>query len=264
MIKVFASDLDGTLLYGREDGKVSQEMFDLIRQMKARGILFAAASGRQYYNLKNLFAPVWEDMVFISENGAALFYKDQLIAQKVIPMEELLKHVAVIEADPVSETALSSATTTYIRPKKSSFEQELIDFGNHTKVVENWSDITEECVKIAFYEEAGADLRIDYWKDKFEAPAKAVTSGANWIDILYPDSHKGVGMEMLAKYFHVSKEEMLAVGDNYNDLEMLQAVAYPVAMDNAKEGLKEYCPYRTDSVENLAKRILAGELPKKK
>ena len=53
MIKLIASDLDGTLLYGR-DNTVSEEMFDLIREMKQKGIIFAAASGRQYHNLKKL------------------------------------------------------------------------------------------------------------------------------------------------------------------------------------------------------------------
>ena len=50
MIKLIASDLDGTLLYGRDS--VSEEMFELIREMKKRGILFVAASGRQYQSLK--------------------------------------------------------------------------------------------------------------------------------------------------------------------------------------------------------------------
>ena len=88
MIKLIASDLDGTLLYGR-DNTVSEEMFEMIREMKQKGIIFAAASGRQYHNLKKLFAPVWEDMAFICENGAAVFYKDQLIAEQVVPKEEL-------------------------------------------------------------------------------------------------------------------------------------------------------------------------------
>ena len=92
MIKLIASDLDGTLLYGR-DNTVSEEMFELIREMKRRGIIFAAASGRQYHNLKKLFAPVWQDMAFICENGAAVFYQDKIIAEQVVPKEQLLELV---------------------------------------------------------------------------------------------------------------------------------------------------------------------------
>ena len=111
MIKLIASDLDGTLLYGRGNS-VSEEMFEMIREMKKKGIVFAAASGRQYHNLKKLFAPVWQDMAFICENGAAVFYEDQLIAEQVVPKEELLELVYLIDADERTEVALSSSTTT--------------------------------------------------------------------------------------------------------------------------------------------------------
>ena len=107
MIKLIASDLDGTLLYGRGNS-VSDEMFEMIREMRRKGMLFVAASGRQYHNLKNLFAPVWEDMAFICENGAVVFYKDQIIAQQVIPKEELLELIHMIDEDERTEIILSS------------------------------------------------------------------------------------------------------------------------------------------------------------
>lgn len=263
MIRLFASDIDGTLLYGR-DNTVSEEMFTLIRKMKEQGILFAAVSGRQYGNLKKLFSPVWEDMVFVSENGAAVFYRDQLIAQEVISMDLLLPLVRMIEADPRAEVALSSATTTYIRPKTQEYQDFLIGFGNHIQVVEQWEEVTEPCVKVAFYEEQGVLDRVEYWQEKMTPPAKVVTSGSQWLDVLYPNSHKGIGMQRLAEHFGLTKEEMLAVGDNYNDMEMLQSVAFPVAMDNAREGVLAYCPYHTHQVEDLAKRILEGRLPEKR
>ena len=60
MIKLIASDLDGTLLLnGAQD--LPEEMFDLIPRLKKAGILFAAASGRQYANMRRLFAPVVSD-----------------------------------------------------------------------------------------------------------------------------------------------------------------------------------------------------------
>ena len=113
MIKLIASDLDGTLLYGR-DNTVSEEMFELIRELKNNGIIFAAASGRQYHNLKKLFAPVWQDMAFICENGATVFYEDKIIAEQIVPKEELLDLVYMIDADERAEVALSSSTTTYV------------------------------------------------------------------------------------------------------------------------------------------------------
>lgn len=260
MIKLIASDLDGTLLYGR-DNTVSEEMFTMIREMKKRGIIFAAASGRQYTNVKKLFAPVWQDMAFICENGASVFYEGKLLAEQVVPKEELLKLVYMIDADERTEVALSSSTTTYVRPKNEDYAKMLEEFGNHVCRVKEWADVTEPCVKLAWFEEGGADQRLAYWQERIEPPAKVVTSGAQWLDILYPNSHKGVGIRVLQDYFRLRRDEMAAFGDNYNDTEMLEAVGYSFAMDNGKEGILKMCKYNTDSVEKTVKQILDGEFP---
>lgn len=260
MIKLIASDLDGTLLYGR-DNTVSEEMFDLIREMKQRGILFAAASGRQYYSLKKLFAPVWQDIAFICENGATVFYKGKIIAEQVVPMEQLMEQVYMIDADERTEVALSSSTTTYVRPKTPEYMQMLIEFGNHITRVKEWTEVTEPCVKLAWYEKGGVEQRLDYWRSKIKPPAKVVTSGAEWLDILYPNSHKGVGIGVLQEYFGFQKEEMAAFGDNDNDIEMLKAVGCPVAMNSGKAGVVKLCPYHTDRVEDTIRQILDGEFP---
>lgn len=262
MIKLIASDLDGTLLYGREN-TVSEEMFELIREMKKRGILFAAASGRQYHNLKKLFAPVWKDMAFICENGAAVFYKDKIVAKQIVPIEQLLELVYMVDADECTEVALSSATTTYVRPKRPEYMQLLVELGNHVTEVKEWTDVTEPCVKLAWYEKGGAEQRLDYWKSKIKPPAKVVTSGTEWLDILYPNSHKGVGIGVLQEYFGFQKEEMAAFGDNDNDIEMLKAVGCPVAMKSGKESVLQLCPYHTDRVEDTIRQILDGEFPPK-
>lgn len=260
MIKLVASDLDGTLLYGRGNS-ISEEMLEMIREMKKRGIIFAAASGRQYGNLKKLFGPVWQDMAFICENGAAVFYEDQLIAQHVVPKEEWLEHVHLVDADEHTEVTLSSPFTTYVRPKTEGFAESLIKLGNHVTFVKEWEDVTEPCVKVAWFEEGGVEHRVDYWNSKIKLPARVVTSGAEWLDILYPDSHKGVGIAVLQKYFGLKQAEMAAFGDNYNDTEMLEAVGYPIAMRSGKEGIIKLCPYHTDRVEDTVRQILDGEFP---
>ena len=78
MIKLIATDLDGTLL--NREKKLPDDIFDVIDALDKKGILFAAASGRQMASLERLFAPVREKMIFIAENGAYVKYKDEEIA----------------------------------------------------------------------------------------------------------------------------------------------------------------------------------------
>ena len=260
MIKLIASDLDGTLLYGRGNS-VSEEMFEMIREMRKKGMLFVAASGRQYYNLKNLFAPVWEDMAFICENGAVVFYQDEIIAQQVIPKEELLELIYMIDADERTDIILSSPYTSNMCPKSPKFEQQIKDIGNHVTVLEKWEDAKEPLVKVAWFEEGGVEDRLAYWEPKIKPPAKVVTSGAQWLDILFPTTHKCVGIEALQKHFGIKKEEIVAFGDNLNDIEMLSSVGYPCAMVTGKEAILEMCPYHTDNVEKTVRQILDGKFP---
>ena len=57
MIKLVASDIDGTLLPEGTD-QINPEMFEVIRELKKKDILFAAASGRHYSGMSRLFEPV--------------------------------------------------------------------------------------------------------------------------------------------------------------------------------------------------------------
>ena len=67
MIKLIATDLDGT--FCDKNKKWSPEFNDVFYQMKEKGILFCAASGRQYMSLYHEFQPMSDDMLFIAENG---------------------------------------------------------------------------------------------------------------------------------------------------------------------------------------------------
>ena len=68
MIKLVASDVDGTLLpEGSSD--MNPELYDVIRRLKEKGIVFAAASGRQMNSVRRVFRPVLDDVYFISNNG---------------------------------------------------------------------------------------------------------------------------------------------------------------------------------------------------
>ena len=71
MTQLIAADMDGTLLDSQK--RLSPDLFPLIRTLRARGIRFAAASGRQYHNLYATFSEIADQMLFIAEYGAAVY-----------------------------------------------------------------------------------------------------------------------------------------------------------------------------------------------
>ena len=87
MIKLIASDLDGTLLKeGSMD--INPEIYDIIRKLKAKGIVFAAVSGREYDSIERVFAPVKDDIYFIAGNGGIISYQGEIIEKMAIYLAE--------------------------------------------------------------------------------------------------------------------------------------------------------------------------------
>ena len=98
MIRLIASDLDGTLLQKGTQSLTPDVISFIERLYTEYGIIFVAASGRQYPNLVRLFGSASKYMAFICENGAAVFYQDKIIAEQVVPKEQLLEAVEVIKS----------------------------------------------------------------------------------------------------------------------------------------------------------------------
>ena len=78
MIKLIASDIDGTLV---PEGShvISPEYFKVIEDLREIGIRFCACSGRQYPSMLDLFRPIADDIFFISGNGTVLRTKDRVL-----------------------------------------------------------------------------------------------------------------------------------------------------------------------------------------
>lgn len=102
MIKMIASDLDGTLLLNKAQA-LPEEIFSLIRELKELGILFVAASGRQYPNMKKLFAPVVSEIAYISENGALAVDQEEVLYQDSFDRELAGKIINAILAKKDAE-----------------------------------------------------------------------------------------------------------------------------------------------------------------
>ncbi len=116
MLKLIASDIDGTLL---QNGKreLSLQAVEQIKQLKEMGILFAAASGRQYAVLRNLFEPVKDDIAYICENGAMVVYKGKILHKDVFEraLAEEMAHSILNRED--MEIIVSGEKSYYIQPK---------------------------------------------------------------------------------------------------------------------------------------------------
>lgn len=256
MLKLIASDIDGTLL---QNGKreLSGQAVNQVKQLKEMGILFAAASGRQYATLRRLFEPVKDDIAYICENGAMVMYNGKILHKDVFDrvLAEEMMHSILNRED--MEIIVSGEKSYYIQPKRKSFAEYMLQsVKGKVAVVDDIFKVKEDILKISMYRESGLEEMLPYWKKLFGSQATVVTSGHAWLDMMPMSADKGKGIRVLQKHFLISVDACAAFGDNLNDLEMLHEVTYSFAVSNAKEEVKETAKYETERVETVLEKII--------
>ncbi len=240
MIKLIASDVDGTLIQDSTPD-LYPEMVQTIRALKEKGILFCAASGRQYESLKNVFRDVAEEIAYIAENGAHIRYRHQNIS--VTPMKRAHIEGIMQMLRPYygeCEAVISTAQGALVESKNQDFI-DLLKYGYHNtfRLVEDVLKEKADIIKIAVYRKEsiralGESLFIPTWSSQ----VKACMAGEEWVDFMDRSVDKGKGLKILEEYLGISKEETMAFGDNDNDIGMMLAAGESYAVDTATDQVK--------------------------
>ena len=260
MIKLIASDLDGTLLLNKAQ-TLPEDLFPLIRALNELGIRFVAASGRQYPNMKRLFAPVASDISFICENGALAVEKGQVLYQDRFDKELANEILTAIIEKKDAEFTCSAKDYHYLMPKTESFRHYMVDLvKNECRIINSLDEITEPIMKLAVYESAGlTDEYVRYWTGQFGQRCTVVTSGNDWVDFIPFGTNKAKGIREFQEKYGISPEECIAFGDEYNDIEMLKAVKYGFAMAHSKEKVRESAEFTADRVQNILEKVIRAK-----
>lgn len=258
-MKLIASDMDGTLLQNGSQ-QVSEEAIELIVQLAKKDVLFAVASGRQYANLRRQFKKVADSIAFICENGAAVFYQNTCISTSPINRTLALEVIHAIDERKGCEVLISSENYSYLRPKNPSFYTFIKDVvKNDVKLVQSFEEIKESIIKISVYDPAGImNHSASYFVSRFKDRLNCTISGVEWLDLINPSISKGSALTSLMKREHISYEDTYAFGDNYNDLEMLDAVCHPYVMENAVSDIKRRYPVSVVRVEDELLKLLSS------
>lgn len=239
MVKFIASDLDGTLLDGER--RLPEEIFPLIRKLISLGVLFAPASGRQYANIRKLFAPVADDVVFICENGALVKYRGKTLHMTPIRDRYLKDALDEIRALPDLFPLLSGANCAYIENSEMPFfKYAMLSYTNCKKVPDLDEIIGKEDIcKIAVYDAVAAAENCIKVLPQRLPHLRTILSGYDWCDVSAPDANKGEAIRFLRRAFGLEKEECVAFGDHMNDYEMLGECGRAYVPENAYPPLKK-------------------------
>lgn len=255
MIQLVVSDIDGTLL---QDGAnaIPPAIFEQITRLRERGIRFCPASGRQYTSLRKLFAPVADQLYYLCENGAVVYGPGSpgpILSRTEMDWDLSLELCREILAHPRCEVLISGANTSYLCPKEGDIISLIRDFvGNNVALLPRPEDMPEPFVKVSAYCRDGARGVEPELAPRWNRHFRAAVAGEKWLDFTLAD--KGVGLRQLCAVLGVPLERVMAFGDNYNDLPMLELAGQPYLMESAAEELRARFPLRCRRVED----VLAG------
>ena len=229
MIRLIASDLDGTLL--EPNGRLPEDAFEVIKELNECGICFAASSGRQYGNLYRLFAPVADKMAFVCENGAFCTVEGREAGTIAIPRDVADEIIADIEAKKMN-LLISGKHTCYMLDQNRKYTDDIVyRLRNTVTMISSVEEITEPILKISGQIDTGVAELAPAFLSKWGSRLTATVSGRDWFD--FTIANKGTGIEKLIQHMGIQKEEVAAFGDNFNDETMLDFVGHPFIMEKA-------------------------------
>lgn len=257
---LIVSDIDGTLLpYGGKT--LPEELFPLIRRLRAAGFLFCPASGRQYHSLRHLFAPVADELAYLCENGAVVMGPGSeetapLLCMTAMPRDGALALCRAIAALPGCEAFVSGVRVGYVSGCAEEFGRLLTQTaGNLVRRIPRFEDVPEEMVKVSAFCPNGTQPVRAVLGPRFAGRFRMAEGGPTWLDFTCAD--KGIGLRGLCAALGVPPEETAAFGDNWNDVPMLELVGYPYIMSTADPALLERFPRHCAAVCEELRRILA-------
>jgi hypothetical protein len=238
MIKLIATDMDGTLL--DENGHLPPGFTDILDRLRAKNIKLVVASGRPYYTLQTNFGPVGRYLSYICENGALVVDNNEIIYKSLIAKDIVQSVIAESKKVKANGLVLCTPNCAYIENYSEELLAEIKKYYSCINVVDDLSQVDDDIIKISICNLEGSCNITD---STFNHDLNIVSAAAVWTDIMNNNVNKGIALRNLMETDNISREETMVLGDYYNDIEMLGEAEYSFVMENAPEDMKQYGKY---------------------
>jgi hydroxymethylpyrimidine pyrophosphatase-like HAD family hydrolase len=232
-MKILGSDYDGTLNY-----RLGQDTFDEVAAWRAAGHKFGIVSGRgvDFLQVIQEKYPDLELDFFVSFNGAAivdgtgkLLYERRYDAVDPVELTQALLDIGCpfvhVNGDGyycVVESLKKSPA--WVDPSSVCFLKDLPPMKEFTQISIQLPDCS------------GSSRVVEYIRQIYGNTLNPLQN-SGCVDIVAPDVNKAVGLRLIAQYFGADTEEIIAVGDNVNDADMIRAFR-SYAMETGVESIK--------------------------
>ncbi|MBS5115097.1 MAG: HAD family phosphatase [Erysipelotrichaceae bacterium] len=268
MIKLIASDMDGTLLDG--NGGISAYNVKMIKEAKEKGIYFVIASGRAYSDIAPVIESYHIKCACVTGNGAEYIDEEgKLISSAYLNYQDALEVIEILKQEQICFMIYTTLGTYSVEPVENvqnAFIERSVKTGKAT-YEEAYERISKKhsCFKmteINDYKTFLKDVSIikieafDYnvskisrAKFKFEkmGTISYLSSFPDNVEITNLQATKGKILMQAIKSMNILPEEVMVIGDSYNDISMFELFENSVIMENAPDEVKTFGKYISKS-----------------
>lgn len=270
-VKLIAIDLDGTLLSAHTH--ISETNIQAVRTAQQEGILVTIATGREHGNVREILQSSGLETPVISSNGSVIHdEQDQKLftlplerqaANEVLQWLEVNEYYYQVHSNRGIYTVNNSHQLLAMEvdrllstdPDPSLLKMlEAMQFHHENTGFLRISSYTEIPDQADLYNVMALSLdpeKLQVGRDKFSNrdDMTMVISGSHNFEMEHKQASKGFALQRLAEHFNIPIEDTMAIGDNYNDVSMLQIAGKGVAMGNADLEVQSYADEVTKNNE---------------
>lgn len=264
------ADMDNTLLTAERG--IPQENIDAIREFTQAGGLFTVASGRtaesvgRYLQQLNVNAPV------ITCNGAVIydFAKDKKLNNVTLPKaaaKNILDKIIKLFPDVGIEIMGSDGLIYVVQSSEYTYRHTVYEKLRY--VVTTMESIPCAWNKVLFSGEEKAMCALQEYCETLQSKRMYfVATNTIYFEIMPAGVTKGNALKTICETLHINLTDTVAIGDYYNDVELLQTAGFSVAMGNAPQDIQDTADYVTGDclsggVAQVLRLIMDGKLKKK-
>ena len=263
MYKLIAIDLDGTLLDDKK--KISEDNLNLVNQLIDKGYEVVIATGRRYWSAKELTKDINRPMVVLANNGNVVRHtkNDEIIIKKYLDLEDFKTVIEegrkrglhpIIHVDNYEE---GIDLIIEMDSGHESYYNYISGFEERYKQVENYLEITEDKILAVVYAGTKKDMDSFHFDINERYPNRYnshvmgnIQMAEAMLEIMNPLGCKWLSLSEYAKEKGIEQAEIVAIGDDTNDAEMIRNAGCGIAMKNASEQVKDVADIITEKNNN--------------
>ena len=251
---LFVCDFDGTLL--RSDRSFSNADLDALRQLDAFGIVRVIATGRSIYSLNTVSIselPV-DFIIFSSGAGVTRHPGGQIIRKVSLEAQEVSRAIAILRADDLDFMVHRPIPDNHVfgyfesTPANADFKRRIDLYSQFAFPLDEVSDGFGAATQLlAILPPAGSPQIIETIRKKLPdfniiQTTSPLDGQSTWIEIFPATVSKGLTVAWLTAEFDIDPGQTLSIGNDYNDLDLLEWTTSSFVVENAPDDLKERFP----------------------